>query len=192
MRFSLKRTLAPLAVAAGLLMAPSAHAFCGFYVAGGDAKLFNEASKVVMVRDLNRTVLTMVNDFQGDVKEFAMVIPSPTVLKREQIHVTENAIVEHLDAYTAPRLVEYFDEDPCMMRRYERMMSDSAVAMAPVPAEAEAPRRCVGCQDRGRIHSRRIRHPDPVGQGIGRPDRLADREQLPHPGRGRGRAGVLH
>ncbi len=123
-----KRALAPIAVAAAMVAAPgAANAFCGFYVASGNAELFNEASKVVMVRDQNRTVITMVNDFQGDVTDFAMVIPAPTVLKRKQIHVTENAIVDHLDAYTAPRLVEYFDEDPC--RRYERrkLMSDSAV-----------------------------------------------------------------
>ena len=127
MRSFVKRALAPLAVAAGLLAAPSAHAFCGFYVAGGDAKLFNEASKVVMVRDLNRTVITMVNDFQGDVTEFAMVIPAPTVLKREQIHVTENAIVEHLDAFTAPRLVEYFDDDPCKPQIVMEMAASTAV-----------------------------------------------------------------
>ena len=117
MRPLVKRLLAPLAVTAALAVPDAANAFCGFYVAGGDAKLFNEASKVVMVRDLNRTVITMVNDFQGEVTDFAMVIPAPTVLKREQIHVTENAVVEHLDAYTAPRLVEYFDDDPCMVRR---------------------------------------------------------------------------
>ena len=33
----------------------------------------------------------------------------PTFLKREQIHVGEKALVDHLDAYSAPRLVEYFD-----------------------------------------------------------------------------------
>lgn len=118
----------PLALAAGLALASGpASAFCGFFVAKGDAQLFNEASKVVMVRDANRTVITMVNDFQGDVKDFAMVIPAPTVLKREQIHVTENAIIDHLDAYTAPRLVEYFDEDPCAVRR---MMTLQAAPMA--------------------------------------------------------------
>ena len=42
----------------------SAHSFCGFYVASGDAKLFNQASQVVLVRDGDRTVLTMANDFQ--------------------------------------------------------------------------------------------------------------------------------
>ena len=33
-----------------------------------------------------------------------------------QIHVADRALIEHLDAYSAPRLVEYFDEDPCAPR----------------------------------------------------------------------------
>ena len=94
-------------------LAPPAEAFCGFYVAKADAKLFNKASKVAITRHDNKTVITMANDYQGDPKEFALVVPSPTVLDRDQIHVTDPAIIDHLDAYTAPRLVEYFDRDPC-------------------------------------------------------------------------------
>jgi hypothetical protein len=91
----------------------TADAFCGFYVAKADTKLFNKASKVAIARHDNKTVITMANDYQGDLEEFALVVPVPTVLDRDQIHVTEPAIVDHLDAYTAPRLVEYFDRDPC-------------------------------------------------------------------------------
>lgn len=98
------------------------HAFCGYYVAKADTKLFNKASKVVMVRDENRTVLTMANDFKGDVLEFAIVVPVPTVLEREQINVAEAAIVDRVDAFSAPRLVEYYDEDPCQVRIYEKQM----------------------------------------------------------------------
>ena len=93
--------------------APTLAGFCGFYVGKADTKIFNQASQVVLVRDGNRTVLTMVNDFQGSMKEFALVVPVPTFLKREQIHVGDKALVDHLDAYSAPRLVEYFDENPC-------------------------------------------------------------------------------
>jgi hypothetical protein len=93
--------------------APPLYSFCGFYVAKANTKLFNKASQVVLVRDGDRTVMTMVNDFQGDLKEFAVVIPVPTFLKREQIHVGDKALIDHLDAYSAPRLVEYFDHDPC-------------------------------------------------------------------------------
>src|SRR5436190_21137944 len=89
--------------------------FCGFYVGKADTNLFNKASQVILVRDGDRTVMTMVNDFRGDLKEFAVVIPVPTVLQRGQIHVGDKTLVDHLDAYSAPRLVEYFDQNPCVV-----------------------------------------------------------------------------
>ena len=96
-----------------LFAATQAHAFCGFYVAKGDTKIFNRASQVVIVRDVDRTVMTMANDFQGSARDFAVVIPVPTKIERGQIHVAEKALIDHLDAYSSPRLVEYFDPDPC-------------------------------------------------------------------------------
>ena len=44
-------------------IAPSASAFCGFYVAKADTELFNQSSKVALVRDGDRTVITMANDY---------------------------------------------------------------------------------------------------------------------------------
>ena len=104
----------------------AAQAFCGFYVAKADTGLFNQASQVVLVRDGNRTVLTMANDFEGTVEDFAIVIPVPTVIEREQINVGDRAVIRHLDAYTAPRLVEYHDPDPCTRVLYDRRASDAA------------------------------------------------------------------
>ena len=116
------------ALLALLCFAPTALAFCGFYVAKADTKLYNQASQVILARDGNRTVLTMANDFQGDVKDFAVVIPVPTVLKKEQVHVAQPKIIERLDAFSAPRLVEYFDSDPCaVMDRMEEKAAPSAV-----------------------------------------------------------------
>jgi hypothetical protein len=98
------------------LTAPAALAFCGFYVAKADTKLFNQASQVVLVRNEDKTVITMANDFKGDPKEFAIVVPVPVVLEKGQIRIGDRALIEHLDAYSSPRLVEYFDEDPCSPR----------------------------------------------------------------------------
>src|SRR2546425_666147 len=109
-----------------LSWATPALSFCGFYVARGDAKLFNHASKVVMVRDGDRTVLTMANDYSGEPDEFAMVVPVPTLLEKGQIHVGDRAVLDHLDAYSAPRLVEYFDPDPCRIYAEERSMQKMA------------------------------------------------------------------
>jgi len=121
-----------LPLLAAFALSGPARAFCGFYVAKADTRLFNRASKVVMVRDGDRTILTMANDFKGDPKEFAVVVPVPTFLERGQIHVGDRAVLDHLDAYTAPRLVEYFDDDPCRRILYERM-----AAGAPQPASAD-------------------------------------------------------
>lgn len=88
-------------------------AFCGFYVAKADAKLFNKSSQVIMVRDGDHTVITMANDYQGSVKDFAMVVPVPEVLDESDIRVVQQQIFTKLDAYTAPRLAEYYDPAPC-------------------------------------------------------------------------------
>lgn len=119
----MRTLIAVIAATFTIAISTTAQAFCGFYVARADTALFNEASQVVLVRDGNRTVITMANDFKGDVQDFAVVIPVPTFIEREQINVGDHAVIEHLDAYTAPRLVEYHDPDPCV--RYEALKSMS-------------------------------------------------------------------
>ena len=127
-----------------VVLATTAQAFCGFYVARADTSLFNKASQVVLVRDDNRTVITMANDFDGDVEDFAVVIPVPTKIEREQINVGDRTIVQHLDAYTAPRLVEYHDADPCM--RYERYnsMQDMSMPSSAILDESKKAARSLG------------------------------------------------
>src|SRR5215471_5868326 len=93
-----------------------AHAFCGFYVAKADTKILNKASQVVLTRQDDKTVITMVNDYKGDPKEFAVVIPIPTLIEKGQIHIGDKKIIDHLDAYTSPRLVEYHDGSPCQLQ----------------------------------------------------------------------------
>ena len=124
-----------------VLAAPSAEAFCGFYVAKADAKLFNQASQVVLVRDEDKIVLTMASDFQGKVKDFAMVVPVPSRLEREQIHIGDMKHVDHLDNFTVPRLVEYHDENPCDRHRYReesKMMPMAAAADSAAPMKKSA------------------------------------------------------
>jgi hypothetical protein len=126
-------------IAGLLLAAQQASAFCGFYVGKADSSLFNEASQVAIVRDGDKTVLSMLNDYKGDLKEFALVVPVPTVLTRSQINVGDPKIFARLDAYSAPRLAEYFDPNPCMDRRMMRMdtMTMRTPSAAPAPAAAK-------------------------------------------------------
>jgi hypothetical protein len=112
----------------------NAWAFCGFYVSKADSKLYNQASQVIIARNGNRTILTMANDFQGEVKDFAIVVPVPVVIQQDQVNVGDPNIMERLDSFSAPRLVEYFDSDPCA---------------PPLPPMMAAPRRMEGGGTRG-------------------------------------------
>jgi MYXO-CTERM domain-containing protein len=87
--------------------------FCGFYVAGADAELFNNATLVVLMREGTRTVLSMQNDYQGPPEDFALVIPVPVVLQEGDVKTLPKDIFDRVDKLAAPRLVEYWEEDPC-------------------------------------------------------------------------------
>jgi hypothetical protein len=95
--------------------AGAAHAFCGFYVSGSGEKMFNDATNVVLMRDGTRTVLSMQNDYKGPLGDFAMVIPVPVVLHEPDVKTLPRAVFDHTDALGSPRLVEYWEQDPCPM-----------------------------------------------------------------------------
>ncbi len=121
-----------------------AHAFCGFYVSGSGAPLANNATQVVLMREGTRTVLSMQNSYQGPPQDFAMVVPVPVVLQRENVKTLERDVFERVDRLTAPRLVEYWEQDPCPkpmpIQEYARSASFGLGAVAAgAPAGAPAP-----------------------------------------------------
>ncbi len=93
------------------LLTPNAHAFCGTYVGHAGAELYNNVSQVALVRDGRRTTLTLANDYEGDARDFALVIPVPEVLREGDVRVIDSAVFASLDAYSSPRLVEYTCDD---------------------------------------------------------------------------------
>ncbi|MGE5182007.1 MAG: DUF2330 domain-containing protein [Acidobacteriota bacterium] len=106
----LRSALVMAALAAG---AHTAHAFCGFYVSGSDKKLFNDATQVVLMREGTRTVLAMQNDYKGPLEDFAMVVPVPVVLHEKDVKTLPKSVFDHVDSLGSPRLVEYWEQDPC-------------------------------------------------------------------------------
>src|SRR5947209_412600 len=95
--------------------ASAAHAFCGFYVSASDKKMFNDATQVVLMRDGTRTVLSMQNDYKGPLGDFAMVVPVPVVLHEKDVKTLPQSVFDHVDALGSPRLVEYWEQDPCFV-----------------------------------------------------------------------------
>jgi hypothetical protein len=124
-------------LAAALAVASSAHAFCGFYVAGGGASLFNNATQVVLMREGTRTVLSMQNNYQGPPENFAMVIPVPVVLQKENVKTLTKDIFNRVDQLSAPRLVEYWEMDPCFVEDERKYMKRKGGAKYEISEDSE-------------------------------------------------------
>jgi MYXO-CTERM domain-containing protein len=102
------------AALAALALAPArAEAFCGFYVNGAGSEMFAEATQVVLMREGTRTVLSMQNAYKGPVEEFALVVPVPVVLQEADVKTLPKEVFAKVDGMGAPRLVEYWERDPC-------------------------------------------------------------------------------
>src|SRR5450755_443801 len=95
------------------MLLPALFAFCGFYVGGAKAEMFNNATEVVLMRHGTTTVLSMENNYQGPPEGFALVVPVPTVIKQDQVKTLPRDIFDKVDTLGAPRLVEYWEQDPC-------------------------------------------------------------------------------
>jgi hypothetical protein len=133
------RHLAATAIAVTLLASADASAFCGFYVSGADTKLFNDATNVVLMRDGTRTVLSMQNAYKGPPEAFAMVVPVPVVLHKENVKTLPRDVFDRVDQLAAPRLVEYWEQDPCaqpLMDDFAAVPKGGMAVAAPAPASA--------------------------------------------------------
>jgi hypothetical protein len=101
------------ALLATLAIPAQASAFCGFYVGGAGAELFADATQVVLMRDGTTTVLSMQNRYSGPLDDFAMVVPVPQVLMQDNVKTLPKDVFDKIDTLTSPRLVEYWEKDPC-------------------------------------------------------------------------------
>jgi MYXO-CTERM domain-containing protein len=138
----MRRLIIATSILSAIAAAPrAADAFCGFYVEGSGAKLFNDATQVVLMREGTRTVLSMQNHYAGPAEAFAMVVPVPTVLKEEEVKTLPRDVLDRLEAMDAPRLVEYWEKDPCAKEpphKVRRRSGEKKDASRPEP-KAEAP-----------------------------------------------------
>jgi len=122
-----------VSIAVGLLCIPEvASAFCGFYVSPKEGPLLADATQVVLMRKGTRTVLAMQNNYKGPPDAFAMVIPVPVVLKEADVKTLPKAVFANVERMGAPRLVEYWEQDPCRgPERYDMVTKSRAPAAAP-------------------------------------------------------------
>ena len=161
------------------LMAQQAAAFCGFYVGGAESSLYNDATMVVLLRSGTTTVLSMQNSYQGPPEGFAMVVPVPQVLQKDNVKTLPREIFAHIDKLSAPRLVEYWENDPCYIPEPMMPMAASPVesdVLAAVDLEGDAVHRASDAVAGVEVRLERL-HPERRHAGGGG----AGASSVPHP-----------
>src|SRR3569623_1252634 len=115
-------------------------AICGIYVGGAGQKMFNNATEVVLMRHGTTSVLSMEKIYQGPPSDFAMVVPVPVVVKESQVKTLEKGVFSKIDTLGAPRLVEYWEHDPCSPMYDEEDRKTELTAVEDSEEDDSAPR----------------------------------------------------
>ena len=108
----------------------------------------------------------MSNNYKGPPEDFAMVVPVPVVLKKEQVKTLATDVFRRVDQLSAPRLVEYWEQDPRVPPPMPPPAPGAMYAPMPtaVPSESSAGR--FGGDHRSQVRGGRVPDPDPFGEGV--------------------------
>jgi MYXO-CTERM domain-containing protein len=108
-----------LVLGATSLFGPSASAFPGFFAYQG-AKPSNRSTHVILLKKDATTVVTVMPDYEGDLKPFVVVMPVPDDVKAEQVRTLRREFVDRVDQISAPRFHEFWEMDPCLDEKNEQ------------------------------------------------------------------------
>ena len=66
--------------------------------------------------DGRRTVVTIQPDYRGPAEDFALVLPVAGEVRAEDVKTLDKRLLERVDRFSAPRLLEVWEQDPCAAR----------------------------------------------------------------------------
>jgi hypothetical protein len=89
------------------------------------------------MRSGEKTVLSMQNNYTGPAEDFALVVPVPEVLQEANVKTLAEELFAKIDRLSAPRLVEYWQEDPCNVMFDEAMRASAGGAPEDYAADAD-------------------------------------------------------
>jgi MYXO-CTERM domain-containing protein len=113
-----RRLLFAAALAASLA-ARQASALPVAYATAAKEPVFAHTGVVVMMREGTRTILSIQTNYDGPIEPFVLIVPLPVELKPSEVRTLPRTVFERVAVEGAPRLVEYWEEDPCEGQRKE-------------------------------------------------------------------------
>ncbi|MCY1058870.1 DUF2330 domain-containing protein [Nannocystis sp. SCPEA4] len=99
---------------ASLVTAPAtAVGFDGLFVGRDGRTTTSRTSSVVLMRERTRTVMTVQGTYEGPREDFALVMPVPASVRREDVRVLPREVMATVASVSAPQMLEFWEQDPC-------------------------------------------------------------------------------
>ena len=116
-----------------LSAAAPAHAFPGFLASKKSTDIKVHSTQMVIMKKGNATAVSVMPDYEGSLEPFAMVLVVPGDVTADRVTTLNREYVDRVDAISAPRFHEYWEQDPCdpgpVEQEWQRnMKADSAGA----------------------------------------------------------------
>jgi len=96
-----------------LLAAVPAQAFPGFLTSKTGAEIKVSSTQVVVMKKGNATAVSVMSDYEGGLEPFAMVLVVPGDVTADHVTTLKREFIDRVDAISAPRFHEYWEQDPC-------------------------------------------------------------------------------
>ncbi|HWZ87438.1 MAG TPA: DUF2330 domain-containing protein [Polyangiaceae bacterium] len=122
-----------LGLCLALFVAAPARAFPGFLASKKATDVKIHSTQMVVMKKGTTTAVSVMPDYEGPLEPFAMVLIVPADVTAERVTTLKREYVDRVDAISAPRFHEYWEQDPCdpgpVEQEWERnMKADSAGA----------------------------------------------------------------
>lgn len=91
----------------------SAAAFPGFFASKKSEPIKNHSTQIAVMKRAADTVVSVMPDYDGPIEGFAMVMLVPSDVTIDKVTTLKRDFIDRLDALTAPRFHEYWEQDPC-------------------------------------------------------------------------------
>jgi len=102
-----------LGLGLSLTAAAPAHAFPGFLASKKSTDIKVHSTQMVVMKKGNATAVSVMPDYEGSLEPFAMVLVVPGDVTADRVTTLNREYVDRLDALSAPRFHEYWEQDPC-------------------------------------------------------------------------------
>ncbi len=96
-----------------LAAAAPASAFPGFLTSKTGAEIKVNSTQVVLMKKGTQTAVSVMSDYEGGLEPFAVVLVVPADVTAERVTTLKREYVDRIDAISAPRFHEYWEQDPC-------------------------------------------------------------------------------